>query len=230
MNSVRNIFSKKYIKKYEQKIKYLGPNNKIDLNSFLLSRLVIEIILVILCLLIPRFGLLVALIALILFHFIYTSVLIDNKLFARIDSLYDESIMFYNMLSLSLKDTKDLKISLEITCSKLGNSLTKEFKRILGNNKYNNDLKEVFTKVIETIPNTDVKNTLIDIKESDNYLKTIDESIKILQNKNVILIKDRYKYKPIYLIIVCMFFVVVISMLLLNVYTILDFFNNLFKI
>ena len=230
MNSVRNIFSKKYIKKFEQKIKYLGCDNKLDLNSFLLSRLFIEIIVGILCLLIPRYGLLIALIVVILFHYLYTIILIDNKIKIRIDKLYDETIMFYNMLYLSLKDTKDLKISLDIICSKLGNSLTREFKVILGNNKYNNDLKEVFTKVIETIPNVDVKNSLVDIKESDNYLRTIEDNIKILQNKNVVLIKDRYKYKPIYLVIIATFLVILISLLMLNAYNILDFFNNLFNI
>jgi len=230
MNSVRNIFSKKYIRKYERKIKYLGSKNKINLNTFLLSRLIIEIILSIICLLIPRFGLLIALIVVISFHYIYTYILIDNKILIRTDKLYDETIMFYNMLSLSLKDTNDLKISLEIICSKLGNSLTREFKKLLANNKYNNDLKEVFTKVIDTIPNIDVKNTLVDIKESDNYLKTIDESIKILQDKNVILVKDRYKYKPIYLTIISSFFISLISMLLINFYNILAFFNNLFNI
>ena len=230
MSSVRNIFSKKYIKKYEQKIKYLGSNNKLNLDSFLLSRLIIEIVLAILCLLIPRFGLLIALIVFLVFHYSYTSILVNSKIRRRINNLYDETIMFYHMLYLSLKETKDLKISLEIICAKLGNSLTKEFKIILGNNKYNNDLKEVFTKVIETIPNVDVKNSLVDIKESDNYLRTIEENIRILQNKNVILIKDRYKYKPIYLTVLAIIFISIISILLFNVYDILDFFNKLFNI
>ena len=182
---IKNIFSRKYINNYLQKLKYIGPTNKITLESFLLSRLFITLVLLVICLLIPKIGIILAIVIVPLFYYLYTNILIDNKIRIRNNKLYDEAIIFFDMLYLAIKQTNDLKISLDIVTNKLGNSLSLEFKNIIGDNKYNNDLNEVFKKVIETIPNYDVRNALVDLKESNNYLSTLEDIIKRLQDKNI---------------------------------------------
>lgn len=225
---IKNVFSQKYINNYKKKIKYIGPDNKIKLESFLLSRLFISIILLVVCLLIPKIGIFIAIVCVPLFYFLYTSILIDNRISIRNEKLYDEAIIFFDMLYLAIKQTNDLKISLDIVTNKLGNSLSLEFKKLLENNKYNNDLNEVFKRVIDSIPNYDVRNALVDLKESDDYIKTLDEVIKRLQNKNVVINKNKYSYKPIVVSFVAVLFILIICYLLFNANGIIDYFNNLF--
>ena len=225
---IKNVFSRKYIKNYKQKLKYIGPNNKIILENFLLSRLFISIILLVVLLIIPKYGIYLAIIFVPLFYFLYTYLLIDNKIKMRNENLYDEAIIFLDMLYLAIKQTNDLKISLDIVTNKLGNSLSIEFKNILGDNKYNNDLNEVFKRVIDNIPNYDVRNALVDIKESEDYLKTLDEVIKNLQNKNISIVKNKYTYRPIIISFISLIFIFIICYLIFNANDIINYFNSLF--
>ena len=226
---IKNIFSRKYINNYKQKLKYIGPKNKIKLENFLLSRLFISIILLIVCLLIPKYGIYIAIVCVPVFYFSYTNILIDSKINYRNEILYDEAITFFDMLYLAIKQTNDLKISLDIVTNKLGNSLSLEFKNVLGNNKYNNDINEVFKRVIDSIPNYDVRNALVDLKESDNYLKTLDELIKRLQDKNILISKNKSIYKPIIISFISLIFIFIICYLLLNANDIVSYFNSLFN-
>lgn len=225
---IKSVFSHKYINNYKQKLKYIGPNNKIKIENFLLSRLFISFILLIVLLLIPKYGLLFAIICVPLFYFSYTYILIDSKVKYRCEILYDEAITFFEMLYLAIKQSNDLKISLDIVTNKLGNSLSVEFKNILGNNKYNNDLNEVFKRVINCVPNYDVRSALIDLKESDDYLITLDEIITRLQNKNVLITKNKSIYKPIIISFISLIFIFIICYLLFNANDIISYFNYLF--
>ena len=225
---IKNIFSRKYINNYKQKLKYIGPNNKIKLENFLLSRLFISIILFVVCLLIPKYGIIISIICVPLFYYIYTHILINSKIKIRNDKLYDEAIIFFDMLYLAIKQTNDLKISLDIVTNKLGNSLAIEFKNILGDNKYNNDLNEVFKRVINNIPNYDVRNAIVDLKESNDYLTTIDKILNRLQTKNITLNKNKLVYKPIIISVISIIFIIIICYLLYNANDIVSYYNSLF--
>ena len=225
---IKNIFSHKYINKYKQKLKYIGPKNKIKLENFLLSRLFISIILLAICLIIPKYGLYIAIVCVPIFYFSYTNILIDSKIRYRNEILYNEAIVFFEMLYLCIKQTNDLKTSLDMVTNKLGNSLSLEFKKILENNKYNNDLNEVFKRVIDSIPNYDVRNALVDLKESEDYLTTIDEIIKQLQDKNLLITKNKSIYKPIVISFMSLIFIFIICYLLFNANDIVSYFDSLF--
>ena len=225
---IKNIFSHKYINKYKQKLIYIGPKNKIKLENFLLSRLFISIILLAICLIIPKYGLYIAIVCVPIFYFSYTNILIDSKIRYRNEILYNEAIVFFEMLYLCIKQTNDLKTSLDMVTNKLGNSLSLEFKKILENNKYNNDLNEVFKRVIDSIPNYDVRNALVDLKESEDYLTTIDEIIKQLQDKSLLITKNKSIYKPIVISFMSLIFIFIICYLLFNANDIVSYFDSLF--
>ncbi len=229
MNNLNNIFTKKYVNLYKNKINCLGPLNKIKVESFLISRLVLEIILFILFIFIPKYGIIISIISVILVHIVFTEVLIDSKLRKRNNKLYEETINFYIMLKMALKKTNDLKTSIEIVSHKLNNSIALQFKIIIKNNRYNNDIDEIFNNVIKTISNNDVRATLIDLKESSNYQKTIDKNIELLQDKNI-LIKQKYQYKPIILFIFAVIILIIIIMIIFNIYSIKDYIIKLFDI
>ena len=227
MNILKNIFSKKYINKYNKKLSYLGLNNKLNLVNFLVSRLILTIVLFVLCLFIPKYGLLIALLVSIMFYYLYTLLLIDNKINKRSDKLYDEALLLFSMLKLSLNTTKDIKVSLETVVNKIGNSLALEFRRMLENNKYNNDINYVFNKVIDTIPNNDVRKSLIDLKESNYDVTSIDNIINELKDKHLILIRQSNQYKPLLILFIGLLFLIVIVLMILNINEIISYFNTL---
>ena len=227
MNILKNIFSKKYIDKYKRKLSYLGPYNKLKLEYFLFTRLLISIVLFMICLLVPKYGLLLAIVISISFYYIYSLFLLDNKIKIRSDKLYDEAILMFSMLRLSYNNTRDLKKSLDIVSNKIGNSLAMSFRNALGNNKYNNDLNYVFKVVIDTIPNLDVRKSLIDLKESNFNINSIDNIIDELKDKNLILVRQNNQFKPFILIIVGILFLSVIFLLLFNINEIVTYFSNL---
>ena len=227
MNILKNVFSKNYINKYNKKISYLGPNNKLKVEYFLFTRLLISICLFIFSLFIPKYGLIIAIVLSLSFYYIYTLVLLDNKIKVRSDKLYDETILFLDMLKLSYKSTKDLKSSLDIVSNKIGNSIALTFRKYLGNNKYNNDLNYVFNCVIDTIPNNDIRKSLIDLKESDYNVNSIDNIIVELKDKNLILVKQSNQFRPIIMLFVGLLFLGVIFALLFNINELVNYFTSL---
>ena len=94
MNSfIYMLYPKRYINSLEKKFKRLGSSNKIDINIFLITRLILEFIIFILLLLIPVYGLILSILFTVLFHFLYEDLILNSRLIKRekiiLDSLKD---------------------------------------------------------------------------------------------------------------------------------------------
>lgn len=213
---IQKLFRKKTYQKYEEKMKFLGPYNKMSISTFLISRLIIELILLILLIFIPKYGLLIAITSVIIFHLIYTFLLIDYKIRLRNIKLYDETLTFIGMLKLGLQTTNNLTKAIEQTVEHLGNSLAKEFKSSLQKNQYHNDLNLVFQDVLETIPNQDVRVALIDLKEAEDYNTSIPYIQENLEEKSILAERNHYKVLPILLSIISIIFLTTMLYLIFN--------------
>ena len=227
MSGIKNIFSKRYIQKYAQKIAFLGPNNKLTIEGFLLSRLLLSSVILLICLLIPKYGILFALVLVPIFYYLYSNFMLDSKIRIRTNKLYDEAILFISMLKLAYIEIKDIKQSLELVSNKSGNSISLTFKKVLADNKYNNDLNDVFNRVLYTICNDDVKKALLDLKETNDYIESFDNSLRDLKSKNLVLVRQSYQLKPFILLFIGIIFIVIIIILLFNIFDIVDYLNNL---
>jgi Flp pilus assembly protein TadB len=222
MNLVKKIYLKKTIAYYQNKINSLGSDSKISVDNFLLSRLIIELGLFIFLLLIPRYGILIAVIIDLIFHYLYTYFLIDSKITQRYQSLYEEGLIFFQMLKLSLCNTHDLRKSLEIVSSNLNNSMANDFKKSLSRNKYNNNLSLVFKDMEDRLPNQDIVVSLIDLSESNDYNSTLNKIINNLQEKNTRLIKKECTNLPLKLTVLSLTFIVSIVLLIIYLPNILS--------
>ena len=100
---VTRIYPESVIKKYQSKINTLGSSTIIDVYTFILSRLLLEIILFILLVLIPKYGLIISTITVIFIHFLYEDILITSKIMNREERLDKDALEFFNLLSLGLK-------------------------------------------------------------------------------------------------------------------------------
>ena len=176
---VTRIYPESVIKKYQSKINTLGSSTIIDVYTFLLSRLLLEIILFILLVLIPKYGLIISTITVIFIHFLYEDILITSKIMNREERLDKDALEFFNLLSLGLKSNASI-YNVFLTTSKVcNNTLSKEFlERIKKNN-----MEVCYTYVYNHIPNQDLKTYLEEMK----LTKDKEDLSKVVTNLNQVL-------------------------------------------
>ena len=176
---VTRIYPESVIKKYQSKINTLGSSTIIDVYTFLLSRLLLEIILFILLVLIPKYGLIISTITVIFIHFLYEDILITSKIMNREERLDKDAVEFFNLLSLGLKSNASI-YNVFLTTSKVcNNTLSKEF--LEGLKKDN--MEVCYTYVYNHIPNQDLKTYLEEMK----LTKDKEDLSKVVTNLNQVL-------------------------------------------
>ena len=176
---VTRIYPESVIKKYQSKINTLGSSTIIDVYTFLLSRLLLEIILFILLVLIPKYGLIISTITVIFIHFLYEDILITSKIMNREERLDKDALEFFNLLSLGLKSNASI-YNVFLTTSKVcNNTLSKEF--LEGLKKDN--MEVCYTYVYNHIPNQDLKTYLEEMK----LTKDKETLFKVVANLNQVL-------------------------------------------
>ena len=176
---VTRIYPESVIKKYKSKINTLGSSTIIDVYTFLLSRLLLEIILFILLVLIPKYGLIISTITVIFIHFLYEDILITSKIMNREERLDKDALEFFNLLSLGLKSNASI-YNVFLTTSKVcNNTLSKEF--LEGLKKDN--MEVCYTYVYNHIPNQDLKTYLEEMK----LTKDKETLSKVVANLNQVL-------------------------------------------
>ncbi|MGN1374096.1 MAG: hypothetical protein ACI4XK_02150 [Bacilli bacterium] len=176
---VTRIYPESVIKKYQSKINTLGSSTIIDVYTFLLSRLLLEIILFILLVLIPKYGLIISTITVIFIHFLYEDILITSNIMNREERLDKDALEFFNLLSLGLKSNASI-YNVFLTTSKVcNNTLSKEF--LEGLKKDN--MEVCYTYVYNHIPNQDLKTYLEEMK----LTKDKETLSKVVANLNQVL-------------------------------------------
>ena len=176
---VTRIYPESVIKKYQSKINTLGSSTIIDVYTFLLSRLLLEIILFILLVLIPKYGLIISTITVIFIHFLYEDILITSKIMNREERLDKDALEFFNLLSLGLKSNASI-YNVFLTTSKVcNNTLSKEF--LEGLKKDN--MEVCYTYVYNHIPNQDLKTYWEEMK----LTKDKETLSKVVANLNQVL-------------------------------------------
>ena len=79
MNSfVKVVYPKKYLLTLSKKIKRLGNENKMRIDTFLITRLLIEFVMFIGLLLIPVYGIFLSFLFTILFHYLYEDIFLTQ--------------------------------------------------------------------------------------------------------------------------------------------------------
>lgn|SRR5574344_2445084 len=223
MNLANKIFSNKTISDYEKKIMYMGPDNNMSAANFLLSRLLLDIFIFAVLFIIPKYGLLISILGTGLFHYMYYYFLISIKIKKRYKSLYDEALIFFELLKLSFKETNNIYTSLSIISYKLNNSMARELKKIIIKNKYTEDLNNIFKCFIQTLPNEDVRISLIDLSASSDYLSTLNKIIKNISEKDILVLKQKYNKLPLLLSIGSILIIICIILILIFMPNIINY-------
>ena len=181
-NFVKVLYPKKYLVNLNKKIKRLGIDNKINIDTFLITRLLIEFVMFIGLLLIPVYGIFLSFLFTILFHYLYEDVLINSRIIKREQVIRNDLETFIKLYLLGLNQNNDAYLVFKMVSKNLDNDLTKEI--VYLNKKYNN-FNDVVTNLISVIPEYSFSDDILMLSSNDTKRVAEDILNKILEDKKV---------------------------------------------
>lgn len=181
-NFVKVLYPKKYLVNLNKKIKRLGIDNKINIDTFLITRLLMEFIIFIVLLLIPVYGIVLSFLFTILFHYLYEDVLINSRIIKREQVIRNDLETFIKLYLLGLNQNNDAYLVFKMVSKNLDNDLTKEI--VYLNKKYNN-FNDVVTNLISVIPEYSFSDDILMLSSNDTKRVAEDILNKILKDKKV---------------------------------------------
>ena len=181
-NFVKVLYPKKYLVNLNKKIKRLGINNKIRIDTFLITRLLMEFIIFIVLLLIPVYGIVLSFLFTILFHYLYEDVLINSRIIKREQVIRNDLETFIKLYLLGLNQNNDAYLVFKMVSKNLDSDLTREI--VYLNKKYNN-FNDVVTNLISVIPEYSFSDDILMLSSNDTKISAEGILNKILADKKV---------------------------------------------
>lgn len=181
-NFVKVLYPKKYLVNLNKKIRRLGINNKIRIDTFLITRLLMEFIIFIVLLLIPVYGIILSFLFTILFHYLYEDVLINSRIIKREQVIRNDLETFIKLYLLGLNQNNDAYLVFKMVSKNLDSDLTREI--VYLNKKYNN-FNDVVTNLISVIPEYSFSDDILMLGSNDTKISAEGILNKILADKKV---------------------------------------------
>ena len=173
---IKKIYREKDIEKLNNNLKLIGENKINSAEKFYMIRIITTIIL--LGILITfKFKYIFIILILLLYYNLYYYILITKPLKDREKKLELESLVFFEVLELTLESGKNLLNSLELTCYNIESELSREFQKSLDEVKYGKSLMEALDSLRKRIPSDAVNNIILNIIETSEFGNSIVESI-----------------------------------------------------
>ncbi len=210
-NFVKTLYPKKYLLSLNKKIRRLGIDNKMNLDSFLITRLLIEFILFIGLLLIPIYGIFLSFLFTILFHYLYEDLLINSRLIKRSEVIKDNFLTFIKLYLLGLGKNNDSYLAFKIVSKNINNDLTKEINYL--NQKYNN-YNDVVTNLINVIPEMSFDDNILMLSSKDTKQASLAILADIEQDKKTDLEK-KINVIPVKIVTLSILFLAIVLLIIL---------------
>lgn len=215
------IYRKETIQKYQEKCLSLGMNANINVYSFLDMRLFSTLLLFFLFLIIDYRNLLVNLILCSIYYYLFSKLYLDSRIEKRQRQLEKESILFFEVVALSLESGRNLVDSLEITSKSVEGSLSLEFSNALKEMEYGKSFKEALQALRKRVPSPSIQNMILNLEQSNAYgnnmVEPIREQLNYIREMRVMGVKTRINKMPIQVSVVSvLLFVPIILLLVLS--------------
>ena len=174
---IRNVYSKKTIKRIEKKYELMGIEKKGNAYNFLFNRILLTITIFIIALTIFKSGYLLAPILSIVFYFSSEYLYLDKIIENRASKLDYEALFYFQVLALSLESGKDLRGALLLTSSNIDSTVSREFKKTVEETNYGKSLSEALSDMKKRIPSEAINSVIVNINQSNIYGNNIIESL-----------------------------------------------------
>ena len=220
-NIIEKIYTKKSIERINKKAMLLGINSKIDAISFMNYRLIISIVIFIIVLCFSSYGFIYAPLLTFGFYIGIEFLILDYNIKKRIKRLDNDSLFFFEILTLSLETGRNLRGALEMTVKSLDSELSLEFKSALDEMQYGKTLTEVLNSLKERIPSEVVNNVILNITESSIFgssiIDTLYNQVDYIRDKRFLEVKAIINKMPMKMSVISVVaFIPIILLLLLG--------------
>ena len=215
----RKFYRKKRVEEIEKKIKLLGVQTKIKPYTFLNIQTIGTLLIFIIGLFIKKIGFIVAPLLAILYYKGISYYLIERRIENRRKNLEDESISFFEILTLSLETGRNLQEALKVTIDSSECLLVDEFKEVLRQVKYGKSLTESMRDMTSCIPSDTINNIITSLTDTNIYGGSIIDSLytqlDYLREKRKDQIKEEINKVPFKISIISVFFFIPLILLII---------------
>ena len=212
MNSfVKVVYPKKCLLTLSKKIKRLGNENKMRIDTFLITRLLIEFVMFIGLLLIPVYGIFLSFLFTILFHYLYEDMLINSRLLRRAEIIKSDLENFMKLYLLGLERSNDAFLVFKMVSRNIDNDLTKEINYLLP--KYNN-YNDIVTNLVNFIPEFSFSDSILLLSSKDTKEAATSIIGKTEQDKRIELEKNINSI-PVKIIFISIIFLILVLLIIL---------------
>lgn len=224
-----HMYLKSTINNIKRKELLLGSKKKIDSYQFLNRRMFICIVLFVISLFFKNGAIIAPLITLV-FYYLSEFLVYDKNIKKRRKKLEDESIFFFEILTLTLETHKNLKIALELTTKNIESEIADEFKIALEETKMGKSFTESLINMKERIPSDVINNTILNLTESSiygtNILDSLNNQLDYLREKKLLSIKAEINKLPTKVSVISVIFFIPIMLMLILIPVILTFLSK----
>ena len=216
---IRNVYSKKTIKRIEKKYELMGIEKKGNAYNFLFNRILLTITIFIIALTIFKSGYLLAPILSIFFYFSSEYLYLDKIIENRASKLDYEALFYFQVLALSLESGKDLRGALLLTSSNIDSTVSREFKKTVEETNYGKSLSEALSDMKKRIPSEAINSVIVNITQSNiygnNIIESLNNQIEFIRNKKILEVKGAINKMPLKISIISVLFIIPIVLLIL---------------
>lgn len=185
---------------------------------FMYMRLVSSLLIFVILLFTIDYGYLIAPIVTVLYYVFVEIVILDISIKKRTIELENDALEFMPIFMLSMKSGRSIKKSLSYATDIIDNSLSREFKKVLNDEKIGKSLDEALMSLKNRIPSDFVINMIVSIVETNRLGNSINDSIdkqlSYIDGKRKRKILNSYKIIPFKLAIISVVFVLIVILLL----------------
>lgn len=221
------IYSAKSIEYFQKKINLLGTNSSYDATKFLNFRLITTIIIFFVILYLFDMGYILAPVISIAYYNILPSIYLDKKIEQRAESLDNDALYFFEVLTLSLETGRNLKSALELTSNSIESELSYEFRRVLNEVKYGKSFNEALEALKLRIPSETINNIILNISQSNVFgnsiIETMYNQIDYIRDRQILRAKEKISKIPLKVSVISVIFFIPLIMLLLLSPILIDF-------
>lgn len=212
------VYGEKTIKKMQEKIDLLGYRNSYDATIFLNIRYLSSIFLFFVILYVSDAGYFYAPVLTLVYFFLLPKIVIDKKIEKRKETLDNDALYFFEVLTLSLESGRSLKNALEVTANNIDSELSKEFRYTLEEVKYGKSLNEALNDLKRRIPSDTINNIILNAEQSNIFgnsiIETMYNQIDYIRDKQIMETKAKINKIPIKISVISVIFFIPLIMLL----------------
>ena len=215
----KKFYRKKRVEEVEKKLKLLGVSTKLKPFTYLNIQTIGTVIIFTIGLFIKPIGFIVAPLLGYLYYKGISYFLVDKRIENRRKILEEESITFFEILTLSLETGRNLQEALKVTIESSDCLLVEEFKEVLREVKYGKSLTEAMRDMTSCIPSDTINNIITSLTDANIYGGSIIDSLHTqldyLREKRKDQIKEEINKVPIKISIISVFFFIPLILLII---------------